>query len=126
MKNLVNLISEWLKENLEMGINLVGEVNAWNSSLDYLNLYLMDEIDCLLESCSPSEILNMSYYGNFRPYEEYFRFNGYGNLESLNQWEAEQEIKEWSIEIAEAIIEVAEHIDIPEELSEIFNSVSVK
>ena len=126
MKKLVNLISEWLKDNLEMGINLVGEVNAWNSSLDYLNLYLMDEIDCLLESCSPSEILNMSYYGNFRPYEEYFRFNGYGNLESLNQWEAEQEIKEWSIEIAEAIIEVAEHIDIPEELSEIFNSVSVK
>ena len=47
-------------------------------------IFSMDEINEWLAGKDPDEILRMAFYGDFRPCDEYFRFNGYANLESTD------------------------------------------
>ena len=54
-------------------------------------LFPMDEIDEILSGNTPEEIIRLAFYGgrygfpqdNFNPNDEYFSFNGYGNLVSI-------------------------------------------
>ena len=45
-------------------------------------IYRTYDLDELLEGRTPTDILCMSFYGNFNPRDRFFWFNGYGNLES--------------------------------------------
>lgn len=47
-------------------------------------IFSMDEINEWLAGKDPDEILRMAFYGDFRPCDEYFCFNGYANLESTD------------------------------------------
>ena len=47
-------------------------------------VYSMEEIDEMLNGKTPDEILNMSFYGDFKPCDDYFTFDGYGNLVSFD------------------------------------------
>lgn len=72
-------------------------------------IYNMDDLNELLDGKDPDEILRMAYYGDFRPCDEYFRFNGYANLES-----ADYPVREGWIDIddiADYIVENDEDFD---------------
>jgi hypothetical protein len=59
---------------------------AINSMDDWI--YSMDEIDEILYGEEPHRILLMQFNGHeFNPNDDYFYFNGYGNLESFNNFE---------------------------------------
>lgn len=45
-------------------------------------IYSTYELDEILKGRTPTDILCVSFYGNFNPRDRFFRFNGYGNLES--------------------------------------------
>ena len=47
-------------------------------------VYSMYELDELLEGRTPTDILSMGFYGDFRPHHDFFWFNGNGNLESAD------------------------------------------
>ena len=47
-------------------------------------IYSVYELDELLEGRTPTDILSMGFYGDFRPQHDFFWFNGYGNLESAD------------------------------------------
>ena len=47
-------------------------------------IYSMYELDEILEGRTPTDILCMGFYGDFRPQHDFFWFNGYGNLESAD------------------------------------------
>ena len=47
-------------------------------------IYSMHELDEFLEGRTPTDILSMGFYGDFRPQHDFFWFNGYGNLESAD------------------------------------------
>ena len=47
-------------------------------------IYSMYELDELLEGRTPTDILSMGFYGDFRPHHDFFWFNGNGNLESAD------------------------------------------
>jgi hypothetical protein len=47
-------------------------------------IFDMAMIDDLLYEAKPSKILMMAYYGDFNPNHGYFRFDGYGNLDSFD------------------------------------------
>ena len=49
---------------------------------DYI--YDMEEFDEVMNGDEPIKIANKIYYGDFRPNDEYFCFNGYGNLKSFD------------------------------------------
>lgn len=50
----------------------------------YDNIFDMDELDEILSGEEPSLIANMIFYGDFRPNDNYFMFDGCGNLESFD------------------------------------------
>lgn len=56
--------------------------NAANFPDDYI--YCMDEFDDIMQGRNPWEIAWCCYYGDFCPAHDYFRFNGYANLESFD------------------------------------------
>lgn len=56
--------------------------NAADYSDDYI--YSIDEIDEILSDAKPWEILRMGFYGDFRPCDNFFMFDGYSNLKSFN------------------------------------------
>lgn len=64
---------------------LLQHMNAYDGCFDEAIYYDMDEFDELMSNYSPMQITQMIFFGgDFNPNDEYFRFNAYGNLESVN------------------------------------------
>ena len=54
-----------------------------NNMDDYI--YNMEEFDEIMQGMTPWEVARACFYGHeFCPAHDYFRFNGYANLESFN------------------------------------------
>ena len=71
------------------GMGIEEKIALHNTYCDAANcmddcIYAMDELDELLEGRTPTDILSMGFYGDFRPHHDFFWFNGYGNLESAD------------------------------------------
>lgn len=83
---------EELQQELE---ELQEEMSEWIS---------MEEFDEVMENYTPLEIAQKIYYGNFVYSDDYFRFDGYENLETSSEWEIDDlgdRISELENEIAE-------------------------
>ena len=73
---IVNLsLSDLVKVN-----NAIAEVNE---CLDD-EIFDVQDMDEILESKTAYEIACMCQYGSFNPLSPYFKFDGYGNLESID------------------------------------------
>lgn len=55
---------------------------------DYI--YSMEEFDNMNNVFAPWEVARMAFFGDFRPCDDYFYYNGYGNLESFQYWEEKE------------------------------------
>ena len=88
------------------------EVNGWDGSLGEFEYYEMEQINELFQSAEPLEILRMAHYGEFDWNDDYFTINGYGNLESVNEFEFEKILKDSQNEIVERYNELIESGDI--------------
>lgn len=53
-----------------------------NNDVDSM-IYSMDELEDIMYSVDKFKLLRMAFYGNFNPNDDYFAFNGYGNLISF-------------------------------------------
>lgn len=56
-------------------------LDAVNGYDDYI--YSMDEFDDILTGQTPERIACRVFYGDFNPNSDYFKFNAYGNLQSI-------------------------------------------
>ena len=121
-----NTIKEYLLNNMEVTKEVVHYLNSWNSCLDYLEVCNMEDLDECLEGYEPSEIINMIFYGDgtFNPNCDYFKFDAYGNLESLDEYDLEVEYKLYIDEIVEALLENMDNIDIfDDELQDMLDKI---
>lgn len=53
----------------------------------YEPVYGIDMLDEMLEGYSPTEIIDMLHYGHYSPLDDFFCFDGYGNIETLSDSE---------------------------------------
>lgn len=86
-------------EKLNILKEMVELVNDSSNSLEHLIAYNMDEIEEFTNGLDMLEVMRMIHFGNFNPMQELFRFNGYGNLESLSDWEYDEEIMSYENDI---------------------------
>ncbi len=63
------------------------------------DIYSMDEFDDLLSGVKPSDIAKMIKYGSYNSYDDYFRFDAYGNVKTLSKWEYQELISEIESEV---------------------------
>lgn len=76
------------------------------SDREYHNLLVFDDLDEMLQGYDPSTVAGMVFFGNIQNFsDDYFRFNGYGNIESLNQWQYEKELLDLENELLEYYFE---------------------
>ena len=106
-------IKNYLLNHLDEIGDIIIEINSIDSSLDYLEYYENDEeFFNMFFPNNPMEAVRSSYYGNYNYCDKYVRFNGYGNLESFNDYDLEKEYKEYINEIVKALIEHYQQISI--------------
>ena len=81
--------------------DVVIAVNTWDGYFDQLAWEDLDNLNDVLYGLEPSKIVDMVLYGDFNSNDDYFRFDGYGNLETCTQSEMEDELEDSRDEIAE-------------------------
>ena len=93
-------------ENLSKGelVELMQHMNGYDNCFDYFTYYDMAEFDEFLDGYTPMEIARMIHFGEFNPYDDYFRFDGYGNLESLDWQEICAEAKDSKDDIIDHLV----------------------
>ena len=113
---LLNEIKELLLNDMDTLRDVVRELDGWNGCLDYLNVYENDEefFDIFFEG-RPAEVARAIYYGDFNYNDEYIKFNAYGNLETLSEYDYEKLLKENVEEVIDCLIKYVEHISIDNE-----------
>lgn len=108
-KNIEKII-DFFEENTDIFNEAIEELDNYNSYLSDERYNLMYELDELLTDKTPTEILNLAFYGydenyqdgTFNSNREYFKFNGYGNLVSsdyrdYSDWITKETIEEMSL-----------------------------
>ena len=80
------MIIEVLKEYID-NMDNADIIALHNEYCDAVNsydnrVYYMSEFDEIMSGVEPWEVARSAYYGDFRPWDNYFYFNGYGNLAS--------------------------------------------
>ena len=95
--------------------------NSWDGSLEEFDVQEFDDefFNTYFEG-KPIEAVRAWHFGGDDNYwcDEYIRFNGYGNLETLSEWQLEKELQE----SAEYIIDTALAIEddyVQDEIKEI-------
>ena len=96
------------KYTIEQLAEMVQEVNGWDSSLEDYDYMEMGQLDEMLNSVEPTEVLRMAHFGEFDWNDDYFTINVYGNLESINEFEFEELLKDNQAEITERYNELVE------------------
>ena len=119
MKKFEN-IKNYLLGNEEELRSIVQEINSYNGSLDNLNFYENDEdFFNTFFADNPMEVARATFYGNYKYCDQYVRFNGYGNLESFDEYEAMKEIKSYIDDIVTCLLECWEELYIDDQLVEL-------
>jgi hypothetical protein len=113
-------IREYLLENVDELRQIVGDLNSWNGCLESLDVMDNDgEFFNIYFDGKPMEAVRAAVYGDYHYTDDYVRFDGYGNLESLSEYDLESEMKDNIDEIIDLMIENRDNIDIPAEIEEL-------
>lgn len=83
---------------------LLQVINSYDGSFEESTYYDMDLFDEFMSNCTPSEIARMIHFGDFNPNDDYFRFDGYGNLESLDWQEISDEAESLESDIIDHLV----------------------
>ena len=67
--------------------NYLDEVNG------YYEIYSSDEFDEIMNGRAPEWIAHRIFYGDYNPAAPYFKFNGYGNIQSIFEFELTEYIE---------------------------------
>lgn len=85
MKNL-----EEIKDFLINDLSDNDIFEMWNEYAQknyYDEIYSIDDFDDIMEETSPTDIANSIYFGEYNPNDNYFQFDGYGNIKTTNNIE---------------------------------------
>ena len=96
---------------------VVTEINCWNGSLELLEVYENDKY--FFEDIfygSRYDLVEKIINGSYRLEDDYVKFDCYGDIVSLNEWEWEEELEENIDEIIEELIDCYDNLDISDEL----------
>ena len=99
-------IKNYLLNHIDEIGNIITDINSIDGSLDYLEYYENNEefFNTFFYN-NPMEAVRSEFYGDYNYCDEYVKFDGYGNLKSVNDYELEKEYKYYIDEIVNALLE---------------------
>jgi hypothetical protein len=89
-------LKDYLKEDIngEELRDMVNNVNSENGYLEQYQVYDFDENTINDVFSSPFEALRSATFGEVSFNDEYFRFNGYGNIETISEYSLLKELED--------------------------------
>lgn len=115
-------IKEYLLNNIDTLKDVVMELNCWNGCLDWLDYQENNEDFFETYFAKKDEVARAICYGDYNYMDDYVRFNAYGNLESCNEWEYEDELKSYIDDIVDNLTEEKDNLTIyDDELNELLD-----
>lgn len=123
MKDYENIKNYLLNHIDEIG-NIISEINSFDNSLDFLEYWNNDEefFNTFFYN-NPMEAVRCEFYGDYSYSDKYVKFDGYGNLKSVNEYELEKEYKYYIDDIVKALIDHYQEIYICDELVKLIEVV---
>lgn len=122
--NVREKVTEYLLENVDELRQIANEIHSYSGDLEHLQFWENDEeFFETFFSHNPMEAVRASFYGDYRYADPYVRFDGYGNLESLEEYQIEDELKNSVDEIIDLMIENKGNIDLPDEVEELLEQM---
>lgn len=98
-------IENFIHEELEISCDeMLSAYNEWLLNEHRADDYIYSDLEEMLQGYGTMDIVRMVAFGKYNALDDYYRFDGYGNLESLTDTEIEQEMQdnttflEWYIE----------------------------
>lgn len=123
--NIASEVSEWLStfasddEIIQLAMY---ECSPYYDDFMVNVYYPMDELDEILQSASPTDIVLMTKRGNIDVTDDYFSIpDGNGNLYSYSESAVIDDIRNRFDDLAEVIVEHADEFDLPQEIKDIIN-----
>ena len=106
-------IKNYLLNHVDEIGDIIIEINSIDGSLDFLEYFDNDEefFNTFFYN-NPNEAVRSAYYGDYHYCDKYVCFNGYGNLESFNDYDLEKEYKEYIDDITKSLIDHYQQISI--------------
>lgn len=110
---LESITTEELSEMLQDCISYDGsfdDLDYQSNDEEFFECYFQDKMEVARAIC----------YGDYNYMDDYVRFNAYGNLESLSEYDLEEELQDNVDEIVDLLEEYKDHLDLySEELKEL-------
>lgn len=103
-----------LNDNIDFLRDLMQEINAYDGSFDSLEVHEFDDdfFNTYFEG-KPMEAVQRAFFGEISNWsDEYIRFNGYGNLESVSDYAYNEELLENRDELIARAVELADQINL--------------
>lgn len=100
--------TEYLQENTSELLQACREANSYNGQFDFCDYY--EDIEEVCDFMSGYELARAIIYGDVTNVIDPVRFNGYGNLENVTEYELEQEALDYIDELLDFIEEYPEEI----------------
>ena len=98
------------------------DYNEFLLSINYYDDVLYQSLDELMSDAKPEEVARAVFYGDYHYTYPYVRFDGYGNIKSLESYEVEREMIE-NDEFLDYLIENDSNFD-EEEYSELIEATN--
>lgn len=84
--------------NISSVLNLVNSLDEIEESIEERiaerDLFNMDEFEEVFKDCTPTQLATVIHFGEYNPVNEYFTFDGYGNIKTLNNYEYQELISD--------------------------------
>lgn len=83
-------LENFINEELEVSIDMLGDYNEYLLENNYADNYIYDDLEEMLQGMSTMEVVRCTYFGKFNYCDDYYMFNGYGNVDSMTDTEVER------------------------------------
>ena len=101
---MLSKMEKILRSDMHLTMDIVGQLNSLNGSFETYALYDMDDFDTIMEGYTPTELAQRIFFGDFNINDDYFYFNGYGNLESITEYDMEGHFEMIIDEVVDSMI----------------------
>lgn len=79
-------------------LNLVNSLDEIEEAIEERiaenDIYCMDEFEDVFRDYTPTQLATVIHFGEYNPINEYFTFDGYGNIKTLNNYEYQKLISD--------------------------------
>ena len=99
-------------------LNLAQDIESYNGALEGWRINDKEFFDCYFDGDTLGAVRAVCY-GTYNYSDDYVKFDAYGNLESGNQWDVQEDILLEEGTILDEILENHHNLDVPRDLMDL-------